>query len=97
MVGVAQSVRAPDCGSGGRRFDSGRSPSQYFCVAVYESVSEYLDKSRLLVLTPLRTQYILDVLQRTSDSSVVRCILLVGTKCPPRSHLFLRWAKLIEN
>ena len=25
-VGVAQSVRAPDCGSGGRRFDSGRPP-----------------------------------------------------------------------
>ena len=28
MVGVAQSVRAPDCGSGGRRFDSGRPPSK---------------------------------------------------------------------
>ncbi len=27
MVGVAQSVRAPDCGSGGRRFDPGRPPS----------------------------------------------------------------------
>ena len=27
MVGVAQSVRAPGCGPGGRRFDSGRSPS----------------------------------------------------------------------
>ena len=26
MVGVAQSVRAPDCGSGGRRFDPGRPP-----------------------------------------------------------------------
>ena len=26
MVGVAQSVRAPDCGSGGRRFESGRPP-----------------------------------------------------------------------
>ena len=25
-VGVAQSVRAPDCGSGGRRFESGRPP-----------------------------------------------------------------------
>src|SRR5690606_9965673 len=25
-VGVAQLVRAPDCGSGGRRFDPGRSP-----------------------------------------------------------------------
>ncbi len=28
MVGVAQSVRAPDCGSGGRRFESGRPPWQ---------------------------------------------------------------------
>ena len=27
LVGVAQSVRAPDCGSGGRRCDSGRPPS----------------------------------------------------------------------
>ena len=26
MVGVAQLVRAPDCGSGGRRFNSGRPP-----------------------------------------------------------------------
>ena len=26
MVVVAQSVRAPDCGSGGRGFDSHRSP-----------------------------------------------------------------------
>ena len=26
MVGVAQSVRAPGCGPGGRRFKSGRSP-----------------------------------------------------------------------
>ena len=51
----------------------------------------------LIVLTPLRTQYILDVLQRIPDSSVVRCILLVGTKFSLRSHLFLRWAKLIEN
>ena len=25
-VGVAQSVRAPDCGSGGRRFKTGHSP-----------------------------------------------------------------------
>ncbi len=28
MVGVAQSVRAPDCGSGGRRFEPGRPPSR---------------------------------------------------------------------
>ena len=28
MVGVAQLVRAPDCGSGGRRFNSGRPPSK---------------------------------------------------------------------
>ena len=27
MVGVAQAVRAPGCGPGGRRFDPGRSPS----------------------------------------------------------------------
>ena len=26
MAGIAQSVRAPDCGSGGRRFDPGCSP-----------------------------------------------------------------------
>ncbi len=35
MAGVAQLVRAPDCGSGGRRFDPGRSPhlsSQFFFV-----------------------------------------------------------------
>jgi hypothetical protein len=29
MVGVAQLVRAPDCGSGGRRFDPGRSPLRH--------------------------------------------------------------------
>lgn len=31
MVGVAQLVRAPDCGSGGRRFESGHSP-QNICI-----------------------------------------------------------------
>jgi uncharacterized protein len=29
MAGVAQLVRAPDCGSGGRRFNPGRSPQFY--------------------------------------------------------------------
>ena len=29
MAGVAQSVRAPDCGPGGRGFDSHRSPHKY--------------------------------------------------------------------
>lgn len=30
MAGVAQLVRAPDCDSGGRRFNSGHSPHLYF-------------------------------------------------------------------
>ncbi len=33
MVGVAQLVRAPDCGSGGRRFDSDHPPHFYWDVA----------------------------------------------------------------
>ena len=30
MVGVAQLVRAPDCGSGGRRFESDHPPHTFF-------------------------------------------------------------------
>ncbi len=37
MVGVAQLVRAPDCGSGGRRFDSGHSPEDDWEPALDES------------------------------------------------------------
>ena len=33
MASVAQQVRAPDCGSGGRGFDSRRSPSWFFEIA----------------------------------------------------------------
>jgi hypothetical protein len=32
MVGVAQLVRAPDCGSGSRRFESGHPPFESFCL-----------------------------------------------------------------
>ena len=31
MAGVAQLVRAPDCGSGGRQFDSDYSPHSQVC------------------------------------------------------------------
>ena len=32
MVGVAQSIRAPGCGPGGRGFDSHRSPQKSFLI-----------------------------------------------------------------
>ena len=35
MAGVAQVVRAPGCGPGGRRFKSGRSPRSAGCEAVF--------------------------------------------------------------
>lgn len=35
MAGVAQSVRAPGCGSGGRRFDSGHSPHFPFFILLH--------------------------------------------------------------
>ena len=40
MVGIAQLVRAPDCGSGGRGFESHHSPAVYFrfCELVAQSV-----------------------------------------------------------
>ena len=31
MVGIAQLVRAPDCGSGGRGFESHYPPFEFFC------------------------------------------------------------------
>ncbi len=48
MVGVAQLVRAPDCGSGGRRFNSGRPPYGFlrwkpWFVAVSEGVDTSWD------------------------------------------------------
>src|SRR5690606_21420449 len=51
MVGVAQSVRAPDCGSGGRRFDPGRSPLQAL-VAGRTVERVLLRPYRLAVRTP---------------------------------------------
>lgn len=42
MVIVAQLVRAPDCGSGGRRFETGLSPlksvTQLICVTFFLSL-----------------------------------------------------------
>ena len=39
MVGVAQLVRAPDCGSGGRGFDSHHSPANLF----YEPLAQVVE------------------------------------------------------
>ena len=35
MVGVAQLARAPDCGSGGRGFESPRSPQFFYLAKLY--------------------------------------------------------------
>ncbi len=49
MVVVAQLVRAPDCGSGGRRFETGLPPSQSFSEMrsffVYATFLSYLHLS----------------------------------------------------
>lgn len=39
MASVAQMVRAPDCGSGCRQFESAHSPHKFYgdCIDVYEN------------------------------------------------------------
>ncbi len=46
MAGVAQVVRAPDCGSGGRRFETGHSPHHN---AISENMKIFFEFSGLSV------------------------------------------------
>ena len=68
MVGVAQLVRAPDCGSGGRRFNSGRSPFPNGLIESYHEPLEFRLGDRLErglgVLTPPGLPFILFSSQR---------------------------------
>ena len=41
-VGVAQLVRAPGCGSGGRRFDSGHSPHPHGATAPWGPLANFI-------------------------------------------------------
>ena len=41
MVGVVQSVRAPDCGSGGRGFESHHSPA--LCFIFFELLAQVVE------------------------------------------------------
>ncbi len=42
MAGVAQLVRAPDCGSGGRRFETGHSPHVFPEIVFSESGDSFI-------------------------------------------------------
>lgn len=42
MAGVAQLVRAPGCGSGGRRFDSDHSPHMILCADLAQLVEQLI-------------------------------------------------------
>ena len=104
MVGVAQLVRAPDCGSGGRRFDPGRSPSKALprnefrhAENALECFSEKVDPEVLTPLGGVSIVYARSELVRHCQ----RCVLLemefptcrsCGVKNTPKEQ-----PKLIEN
>ena len=55
MVDVVQLVRAPDCGSGGRRFESGHPPHFFLCIksdATPDKIMGYRQAVRHRSLTP---------------------------------------------
>ena len=109
LVGVAQLVRAPDCGSGGRRFDSGRSPlfllprhSRWlanFCDTTLGigGASAPPKKARFTVLTPLRTLFIVQFWRRAA--ALLRFAALCSRgRCVLRVFdLFRGEPKLFEN
>jgi hypothetical protein len=53
MAGVAQSVRAPGCGSGGRRFDSGHSPHFLAIVLLFFSCALNANDPKIARSEPL--------------------------------------------
>ncbi len=52
MAGVAQLVRAPDCGSGSRQFESDHSP--HFCLEIRMSVFKYDELVQKALITIVR-------------------------------------------
>ena len=55
MVGIVQLARTPDCGSGGRRFESGHPPHFFLCIksdATPDKIMGYRQAVRHRSLTP---------------------------------------------
>ena len=104
MVGVAQLVRAPDCGSGGRRFNSGRPPfSRRSGRAREGSFDKRCEEEESWFggeLTPHRAPVTLLVSQRVAAGLPPLCLLVPGVPhlplLRPEEHSGEQ-SKLIDN
>ena len=76
LVGVAQLVRAPDCGSGGRRFNSGRPPWEACHERVFERSWQHVAGLKRIVSEVLTHFGALSILlarsKRLSDRRALR-------------------------
>ncbi len=107
LVGVAQLVRAPDCGSGGRRFDSGRSPlfllprhSRWlanFCdttLGIGGASAPPEESPVHSVDTPQNPVY-RSVLAASCGFTAARCVLLARALCSPSFRPLSRRAQAV--
>jgi hypothetical protein len=89
MAGVAQLVRAPDCGSGCRRFNSGRSP--HFSHRPGQDRAELTQRRLMLADSAQRSRHIAALMRWSPDRE------WAGLQCHPRCASSLELRLVVDH